>query len=222
MKQVAVFLTLFILLLVPSAIYAGVKAVSSSPATGSGSVTTLGTVTSGVWNATPVTGTYGGTGVNNGANTLTLGGNLVTSGASSVTLTSTGTTNVTLPTTGTLITQAASTLSFQPGLLATVVNTIGGFTKVVKASTVDNLSASSITFNTCGVNPTITMYECGSSTTCAAPTTIGTVTVTANGTVVGGTVSNPAIAAGDYVAWAITAGTCVALNIAATAQIHTN
>jgi hypothetical protein len=48
--------------------------------------------------------TYGGTGVNNGTKTITLGGNLTTSGAFNTTLTSTAATNVTLPTTGTLAT----------------------------------------------------------------------------------------------------------------------
>jgi len=51
-----------------------------------------------------ITGTYGGTGVNNGSNTITLGGNLTTSGAFTTTLTATGNTSVTLPTTGTLAT----------------------------------------------------------------------------------------------------------------------
>ncbi len=49
-------------------------------------------------------GTNGGTGVNNGTKTITLGGNLTTSGAFATTLTSTAATNVTLPTTGTLAT----------------------------------------------------------------------------------------------------------------------
>lgn len=49
----------------------------------------------------------GGTGVSN-SNTITLAGNLVTSGANSLTLTTTGTTNVTLPTAGTLATLAGS------------------------------------------------------------------------------------------------------------------
>lgn len=52
--------------------------------------------------STPLGGSSGGTGVNNGSNTLTLGGNLTTSGAFATTLTVTGVTNVTLPTTGTL------------------------------------------------------------------------------------------------------------------------
>lgn len=44
----------------------------------------------------------GGTGVNNGSSTITLGGNLVVSGAFPTTLTVTGTTGVTLPVSGTL------------------------------------------------------------------------------------------------------------------------
>ncbi len=55
-----------------------------------------------------ISGTYGGTGVNNGSKTITLGGNLITTGNYSTTLTSAGTTNVTLPTTGTLATLAGT------------------------------------------------------------------------------------------------------------------
>lgn len=114
-----------------------------------------------------------------------------------------------------------SYLSFQPGLVAAVVNTKSSFAKLSKASTVDNIEVSASSF-TCAANPTITMYECGTSTTCAAPTTIGSATITTSGTVVDGTVSNSAITAGDYVAWAISAGTCTSLDIAANAQVHTN
>lgn len=77
-------------------------------------ITTVGTVTTGTWNATPVVGQYGGTGVANIGKTITLGGNIttagafITSGAFSTTLTSTAATNVTLPTTGTLATLAGS------------------------------------------------------------------------------------------------------------------
>lgn len=38
---------------------------------GQSSITTLGTIATGVWNGTLIAGTYGGTGVNNGAKTLT-------------------------------------------------------------------------------------------------------------------------------------------------------
>jgi hypothetical protein len=71
---------------------------------GQTSITTLGTITTGVWQGTIIGPEYGGTGVNNGSKTITLGGNLTTSGANNVTLTSIGATNVTLPTTGTLAT----------------------------------------------------------------------------------------------------------------------
>ena len=46
----------------------------------------------------------GGTGVNNGTNTITVAGNFATAGAYALTLTATGATNVTVPTTGTLAT----------------------------------------------------------------------------------------------------------------------
>lgn len=75
---------------------------------GQTSLTTLGTITTGTWNATVIAGQYGGTGVNNSGKTITLGGNLTTSGAFATTLTVTAATNVTLPTTGTLATLAGT------------------------------------------------------------------------------------------------------------------
>lgn len=117
---------------------------------------------------------------------------------------------------------AVEHLSYQPGLLTAVNATIGVYYKASKTTTVDNLIASAVTFS-CVANPTITMYECGTSTTCAVtPVTIGTVTVTAAGTATVGTVSNPAVTAGDYIGWAMTAGTCASIDISATAQIHSN
>lgn len=72
---------------------------------------TAGTGLSLVGNAfsltTPVTGANGGTGVANSGKTITLGGNLVTSGAFNTTFTVTADTGVTLPTTGTLLSTAA-------------------------------------------------------------------------------------------------------------------
>lgn len=73
---------------------------------GQTSITTLGTIGTGTWQGTVVGPTYGGTGVNNGASTLTLGGNLATSGAFASTFTMTGATGVTFPTSGTLATTA--------------------------------------------------------------------------------------------------------------------
>lgn len=57
---------------------------------------------------TPLAGSQGGTGVNNGASLLTLSGSLTTAGGHPITLTATGTTSVTLPTNGTLFSSASS------------------------------------------------------------------------------------------------------------------
>lgn len=71
---------------------------------GQSTITTLGTIATGTWNGSVINGQFGGTGVANTGKTVTLGGNLTTSGAHATTITTTGTTSVTLPTTGTLST----------------------------------------------------------------------------------------------------------------------
>jgi hypothetical protein len=75
---------------------------------GQTSITTLGTIGTGTWQGTIVGPTYGGTGVNNGSRTITLGGNFTHTGAHTLGLTTTGNTSVTLPTTGTLATLAGT------------------------------------------------------------------------------------------------------------------
>ena len=72
------------------------------------SLTTVGTIGTGTWQGSVVAGQYGGTGVANTGKTITLGGNLTTSGAFDTTLNVTALTSVTLPTTGTLATLAGS------------------------------------------------------------------------------------------------------------------
>jgi len=72
---------------------------------------TVGIIGTGTWQGTIVAPTYGGTGINNGSNTISVAGSFVTSGANSLTLTTTGGTNVTLPTSGTLVNTAVVTLS---------------------------------------------------------------------------------------------------------------
>jgi hypothetical protein len=78
---------------------------------GQTSIVTLGTVTTGTWHGTIIAPQYGGTGVNNGTSTITVGGNLTFSGAFGTTINVTGTTNVTLPTSGTLVNSQVATLS---------------------------------------------------------------------------------------------------------------
>ena len=75
---------------------------------GQSTITTLGTITTGTWQGTVVGPTYGGTGVNNGSNTLTLAGNVSHAGAYTQTFTATSNTTLTLPVTGTLATLAGT------------------------------------------------------------------------------------------------------------------
>lgn len=83
----------------------GVPSIGSTlPSAVQSNITQVGTISSGTWNGSIIGSMYGGTGVNNGGSTLTLGGNLITSGAFASTFTMTGATNVTFPTSGTLAT----------------------------------------------------------------------------------------------------------------------
>ncbi len=198
-------------------------------ATGSGSIVKatsptlitplLGTPTSGVM--TNVTGTAANLTAGHVTTNANLTGPITSTGnatsiASSVAGTGLSTDNAALTS------NAVYSLSFQPGLLTAVSTAKSGFAKVSKTSTVDNIEGSAQQFSCVG-NPTVTMYECGTSATCSStPVTIGSATVTAAGTVVDGTVSNAAITAGDYVAFAISAGTCATLDIALTAQVHSD
>lgn len=86
---------------------AGVPSISSTlPSAVQGNITSTGTITSGTWNGSLITGIYGGTGVNNGASTITIGGSVTLSGAFTFTGTLTNNTAVTFPTSGTLATTA--------------------------------------------------------------------------------------------------------------------
>lgn len=117
---------------------------------------TLANVT-GTWIGALVAGQYGGTGVNNTGKTITLGGNLITSGAFAVTLTVTAATNVTLPTTGTLATtgnlsQFASTTSAQlAGLISDETGTglvvFGTSPSINTATLIGSVDLSALTLN---------------------------------------------------------------------------
>ena len=108
---------------------------SRSPLAGSSSLVTVGTITTGKWQADIIAGQYGGTGVANTGKTITVSGNTVIgSGTNTVTFTTSGNTSVALPTSGTLaivgnpLSQFASTTSAQ---LAGVISDETGTGKLV-------------------------------------------------------------------------------------------
>src|SRR5208282_4059435 len=97
------------------------------------------------------------------------------------------------------------------------------FVKVKVASTLDSCTASTGTY-TCTTGQTFAIVDCGSSTTCASPTTLCSVQVTAAATAF--QVASPAvstIAAGDYIAAESLSGACTVLSAASIqGQIHSN
>ena len=82
--------------------------VGNSSAVPNFSLASTGIISAGQWQGTIVSPAYGGTGVANTGKTITIGGNLTTSGAYALTLTLGAATTVTLPATGTLATLAGS------------------------------------------------------------------------------------------------------------------
>jgi len=96
----------------------------SSSYVGQATITTLGTIGTGTWQGSVIGATYGGTGVNNGSSTITLGGNLSTIGAYTIALTATANTTLTLPVTGTLSTLAGTETLTNKTLTAPVIATI--------------------------------------------------------------------------------------------------
>jgi hypothetical protein len=118
---------------------------------GQTSITTLGTIGTGTWQGTVVNPTYGGTGVNNGSNTITVAGNVSHAGAFTQTFTATGNTSVTLPTTGTLATLAGTETFTNKTLTSPTINSgaiSGTFTGSATLSGVITLSNTTDATNT--------------------------------------------------------------------------
>jgi hypothetical protein len=120
--------------------------------------TNLGLGTIAVLNS-PLTGTNGGTGINNGSSTITIGGNTAFSGAFTFTGTLTGNTGVTFPTSGTLATTSqlpTLPLSVTNGGSGANLSATGGTNQVVQqatsggAFTVGQLAASNLSNGTTG------------------------------------------------------------------------
>jgi hypothetical protein len=91
----------------------------------------------------PLAPPSGGTGVAN-SSTITLGGNLATSGANPLTFTTTGSTNITLPTSGTLATAGAnSSITSLTGLTTPLSISQGGTGAATQAGALANVLGSS-------------------------------------------------------------------------------
>jgi hypothetical protein len=145
---------------------------------GQTSITTLGTIATGVWQGTLVGPTYGGTGVNNGSKTITLGGNFAHIGAHSLSLTTTATTSITLPTTGTLATLDGTETFTNKTLTSPTVN--GGS---INNATIGAATASTGAFTTLTSNGATTF----TAATASSSSTTGAVIVT-GGVGVGGSI----------------------------------
>lgn len=167
---------------------------------GTTSVVTVGTIGTGTWGASLIAGQYGGTGVANTGKTITLGGNLTTSGAYNVTFTLSNTTSVTLPTSGTLATTtdlssyvANSLYDANSVLYATSDNTPAAL--VVGASTVVGRKATG-DISAMSAAETKTILSLNNVENTALSTWAGTTSVnTLSGTVTLGS-SGPKIATG--------------------------
>jgi hypothetical protein len=163
---------------------------------GQSSITTLGTIATGTWNATIIAGQYGGTGVNNSGKTITLGGNLTTSGAHATTLTSTATTNVTLPTTGTLATLAGTEALTNKTINGLTVTSTTGTLTVVSGGTLATAGAFSTTLtSTAATN--VTLPTTGTLATLAGTESLSNKTITASS--FAGTISATTLAASGAV-----------------------
>jgi len=153
-----------------------------SGVTGS-SLTSVGTIGTGVWQGTIVGSTYGGTGVNNGANTLTLAGNVSHAGAFTQTFTAVGNTSLTLPTSGT-VTALGNTTTGSGNIVLATSPTLS--TPIIGVATATSINKMAITAPATGstlavadgktftVNNTITLAGTD-SITITLPATTGTV-----------------------------------------------
>lgn len=157
------------------------------------SLTSVGTIGTGVWQGTLIGATYGGTGVNNGVKTITLGGNLVTSGAFNTTLTATANTTVTLPTSGTLVGSGdTGTVTSTMILDGTIVN---ADINASAAIAVSKLASSAVTVGTTAITLGASSTTLAGLTSVTSTAFVGTLStasqpnITSLGTLTGLTVS---------------------------------
>jgi hypothetical protein len=146
--------------------------------------------------------TRGGTGVNNGSNTLTLAGNLATSGAFASTFTMTAPTTVTFPTSGTLAT--TSQLPTPAALTKTddtnVTITLGGTpsTALLQATSLTMGWTGQLGLTRGGSNASLTANDGGIVYSTASAMAILAGTATANQVLLSGSSTTPAWSTASY------------------------
>ena len=143
-----------------------------SGVTGS-SLTSVGTIGTGTWQGTVIGSTYGGTGVNNGSSTITIGGNVTMSGAYTFAGTLTANTTVTFPTSGTLATTTNATFGSGSTWNGNVIGAAYGGTGVANnaASTLTISGAYGTTLTVSGTT-SVTLPTSGTLATLAGTETL--------------------------------------------------
>ena len=172
----------------------GIKISATWP--GQTSITTLGTITTGTWHGDIVSGTYGGTGVNNGANTLTWTASytLNQSVASGASPTFTGTNFSSIPNSA-LVNSTISGISLGSNLATLTIGSGLSGTSYNGSTAVTITNSSPMVYPGAGIpNSTGSAWGTSYSTT-------GTGTVVALATAA--TINNPTIS--NYIDWTGTA-----------------
>ena len=116
----------------------------------SSSLTSVGTIATGVWNGSIITGTYGGTGVDNDSRTITIAGNLVTTGAFNTTFAAQATATITLP-------AATSTL------IAASLGISGGTTLIGGTAATDRFTLQSTSGNQSAAGSNLFIFKSGNN-----------------------------------------------------------
>ena len=139
---------------------------------------TFGVITAGSWQATVIASEYGGTGVDNGSNTISVSGNFSTTGNYPVELSTTAPTTLVLPASGTVAT-LTGTEEFTNKTISADTNTIENLKDV-------NLSTSANIANNKLANSSVTIGTTAVSLGETATSLTGIDGITANTVLVGG------------------------------------